>query len=288
MFLQRRRVILNWFLFFVGVVFRIEALHLFGNAAVSVTVKVNRNKGDACCGQVLAFGEDRLLSRRFLRRKNFFCLGWFVLHTIVLSNRVYALSTMFEYWLSHKARGLNCGIFTLRQNPTVLSLVAPLLRAQARSRARFGGYRPGRGTANSESGVSASELPDRRCRPPHPVDKIPAPQPAYAPALAAVGQRLECPVDSIPWRYASAGPGTFAFPTVLPLPRCGSRVRLRLHRLPFVPVTPLLGRTMCRTTYCLPGDWVSIPPASPAELPSRTVWECSSVAFARRDQPMLL
>jgi hypothetical protein len=84
MFLKRHRVMLNRLLFFVGVVFRIKALHLFGNAAVSVTIKVNGNEGDARRGQVRACGEDRRLGRGFLRGKYFFCSGWFVFvfHTV--------------------------------------------------------------------------------------------------------------------------------------------------------------------------------------------------------------
>ena len=109
MFLQRRRVMLNGLLFFVGVVFRIKALHLFGDAAVSITVKVNRNKGNACRGQVLTFGEDGRFGRGFLRGKYFFCVGGSCSILLSFQHRVYALSTKFEYWLTPEARWLNWG-----------------------------------------------------------------------------------------------------------------------------------------------------------------------------------
>src|SRR5216683_2857411 len=71
-----------------------------------------------------------------------------------------------------------------------------LLRAQARSHARFGGCPPGQWTATSESGVFVSALP-------------------------AVVLHLEHHEDSRPSRSASTVPGTFAFPAVQPSPRSG-------------------------------------------------------------------
>ena len=58
MLLQVSCVMGNRLVFFVGVVFRIKAPHFFGDAAVSVTVKVNGNEGDAAAAKVLAFRED--------------------------------------------------------------------------------------------------------------------------------------------------------------------------------------------------------------------------------------
>jgi hypothetical protein len=48
----------NWFVFFVRVVIRIETHHFFGQAAISVTVKVNSNESYDRRSQVLAFCQD--------------------------------------------------------------------------------------------------------------------------------------------------------------------------------------------------------------------------------------
>src|SRR5713101_322760 len=96
-----------------------------------------------------------------------------------------------------------------------------LLRAQARSHARFGGCPPGQWTATSESGVFVSALPARHYVAPHPIGGNPVPRLACAPALAAVVLHLECHEESRPSRYASTVPGTFAFPAVQPSPRSG-------------------------------------------------------------------
>jgi len=118
--------------------------------------------------------------------------------------------------------GFNC---TVQGGSTVsLLLLVRLLRAPARSHARFGGCPPGQLIANSESGVFVAALPARHSLAPHPVGRNPVQRLACVPALAAVGLHLECLEDSRPQRSASTVPGTFAFPAARPGLRSGGLV----------------------------------------------------------------
>lgn len=71
MFLQVGGIVWHRLAFLVGVVFRIETLHFFGYAAVSIAVEVNGNKGDACRGQLLAFRKDGGFGLGFFRGQLF-------------------------------------------------------------------------------------------------------------------------------------------------------------------------------------------------------------------------
>lgn len=86
------------------------------------------------------------------------------------------------------------------------------------------------------------------------------------------------------WHRSLIALDTGASLAVLPSPGSDGRARLRPRRLHRAHLARASGWA---TSFSLPAR-VSIPPASPAELPSQTAAECSSVAFARRDQLRLL
>src|SRR5208282_4525157 len=107
---------------------------------------------------------------------------------------------------------------------------------------------------------------------------------AYAPIPCAEHSRRESGLDPRLLPRSSIARDTGASLAVLPSPGSDGRARLRPRCLHLAHLARAWGWT---TRFSFPGR-VSIPPASPAELPSQTAAECSSVAFARQDQPMLL
>src|SRR5208282_3981280 len=88
-------------------------------------------------------------------------------------------------------------MFPSRRGSTVsLLFLLRLLRARARSHARFGGCPPGRATATSESGVFGSTLPARLCLAPHPAGGNLVRPLACVPAPSVGSLGPEYPSDS--------------------------------------------------------------------------------------------
>src|SRR5208283_4733710 len=121
-------------------------------------------------------------------------------------------------------------MFPSRRGSTVsLLFLLRLLRARARSHARFGGCPPGRATATSESGVSVSALPARHVLAPHPVGGNPVQRLACVPAPSVGSLGPEYPSDSTLSLGSSTTRDTCVSPALAPSVRSRAR-RSRLGR----------------------------------------------------------
>src|SRR5271165_2490365 len=115
-------------------------------------------------------------------------------------------------------------MFPSQERSTVSPLfLALLLRAQARSHARFEGCPPGQWTATSESGVFVSALPDRLCLAPHPGGGNPVQRLACVPAPSGGSLGPEYPSDSTLSLGSSTTRDTCVSPTLVPSARSRKR-----------------------------------------------------------------
>src|SRR5208337_991492 len=124
-------------------------------------------------------------------------------------------------------------MFPSQERSTVSPLfLARLLRAQARSHARFEGCPPGQWTAASESGVFVSALPARHVLAPHPVGGSPVQQLACVPAPSVGSLGHEYPSDSTLSLGSSTTRDTCVSPALVPSARSRERGwrRGRSHR----------------------------------------------------------
>src|SRR5208283_4314983 len=124
-------------------------------------------------------------------------------------------------------------MFPSRRGSTVsLLFLLRLLRARARSHARFGGCPPGRLTATSESGVFVSALPAPHVLAPHPIGGSPVQRLACVPAPFVGSRGHEYPSDSTLSLGSSTTRDTCVSPALVPSARSRERGwrRGRSHR----------------------------------------------------------
>src|ERR1017187_5357066 len=122
-------------------------------------------------------------------------------------------------------------MFPSRRGSTVsLLFLLRLLRARARSHARFEGCLLGRATSTSESGVFVSALPAPHVLAPHPVGGSPVQRLACAPAPSVGSLGPEYPSDSTLSLGSSTTRDTCVSPALVPFARSRER-GWRLGRL---------------------------------------------------------